>query len=166
MRIAERGVDVLVAEPLLDIEQVRAALHEPRGASVPRGVDREVSVTREAEAVAHYAKNIETILKTLTDTGAVVFIALLDDQSNRPWFHVFSDNGLNDEALARQSRNVVGFNAAIRDLAARYHATTVDFTTTTVFTDPTTVFEDGLHPNAVGYDIVAGVWWDALRARL
>lgn len=120
----------------------------------------------EAEVVAAYAQNIDTILKALREVGAVLFIALLDDQSKRPWSKDPNSSGLSEEALARQTRNVTAFNAAIRDLADRYGATVVDFFNTTIFTDPSTLFEDGYHPNPLGYDRVTDIWWAALRPLL
>jgi lysophospholipase L1-like esterase len=58
------------------------------------------------------------------------------------------------------------FNDAIRAKAAEYGATTVDFYNTKIFTDLSTLADDGLHPNPHGYDLVAQIWFEAIRQAL
>lgn len=125
----------------------------------------------EAEDLANYTDNIDTILRRLTDAGVRVFIGLVDDQSLRP---VAADDamrsaalpGTSEEEVGRMSRQAVRYNDVIRAKAAEYGATTVDFFSTTIFTNPATLSDDGNHPNAAGYDAIAGVWFDAIGPRL
>ncbi|MEO5951297.1 MAG: SGNH/GDSL hydrolase family protein, partial [Chloroflexia bacterium] len=113
--------------------------------------------------LANYTSNIDTTLRSLTGAGAHVFIALLDDQSLRPY--ATSPDGANytPEQLAQMTRLALKFNDIIRAKAAEYQAVTVDFYNTTIFTDPATLAEDGIHPNASGYDIIAKMWFEAIR---
>ena len=51
-----------------------------------------------------------------------------------------------------------------REAAARYGAAIVDFSETTIFEDPATLSEDGNHPNAAGYDVIAEIWYRAISS--
>jgi len=61
------------------------------------------------------------------------------------------------------SVQVKRYNTVIAEKAAGYGANIVDFYDTIIFTSPSTLADDGNHPNATGYDIVATVWFDVLR---
>ena len=121
---------------------------------------------QEAAELALYTSNIDATLRALTEAGARVFIALLDDQSQRPYTASPNGAGLDPEGVAYMSRLGGAFNEAIRAKAAEYGATTVDFYNTTLFTDPATLAEDGVHPNTQGYDRIAQIWFEALRPAL
>lgn len=110
-----------------------------------------------------YTKDIDTTLRSLTAAGAHVFIALLDDQSLRPYSTSPNGGNFTQDQLAQMTRLALKFNDIIRAKAAEYEATTVDFYNTTIFTDPTTLADDGIHPNPAGYDIIAKMWFDAIR---
>ena len=58
------------------------------------------------------------------------------------------------------------YNTVIAQKAAQYGALMVDFYQTTIFTDLATLANDGNHPNAAGYDIAAGRWYDTLKPLL
>ncbi len=121
----------------------------------------------ESEDLTQFRENIDKTLKTLAPTGAVVRIALLDDQSLRPvmtdpkYADSFSEIGGSDKAL--MSAQVVRYNEVIAELAAKYGAETVDFYSTTLFQDAAKLDEDGNHPNGSGYDIIAGIWDAAIE---
>lgn len=131
-------------------------------------------MTTEAEQMdrATYETSIDKILSDLTGHGVAVYIALLDDQSKRPV--VAAPPNPEDPAfpsttpadLERMSVHVSAYNDIIRSKAAQYHATTVDFSETTIFTDPATLDSDGNHPNAAGYQAVASTWFAALKPSL
>jgi acyl-CoA thioesterase I len=121
---------------------------------------------QEAADLDRYTNNIDTALRDLTGTGARVFIALLDDQSQRPYTTSPDGAGLSAEGVEHMSRLVSAFNDAISAKAAEYGATTVDFYNTTIFTDPSTLAEDGIHPNPNGYDVIAQIWFEAIRGDL
>jgi len=120
----------------------------------------------EAEDLAQFEANIDAALDRLTGTGATVYVALLDDQSLRPvladpaYADSFPEIGAADHAL--MAAQIVRYNESITTLAAQYGAHTVDFHATTLFENPATLDEDGNHPNGAGYDIIAGIWDDAL----
>ncbi len=114
------------------------------------------------EVLTNYQANIELILSKLSKTKAVLFIALLDDQTKRPYARK-TDSGYSADDLKRMSMFAIKFNEIIRDQARRYGAITVDFFKTTLFTDNATLAEDGNHPNAAGYDKIAKIWFGALE---
>ncbi len=121
---------------------------------------------QEAADLARYTTNIDQTMRALTGSGARVYIALLDDQSQRPYATNPDGAGLSAEGVAYMAHLASAFNAAIRAKAAEYGAIPVDFANTTIFTDPATLAEDGLHPNAQGYDQIAQIWFEALRPDL
>ena len=61
------------------------------------------------------------------------------------------------------SHLVTEFNKIITAKAKQYGATTVDMYNTTIFTDPATLAEDDAHPNAAGYDLIAQIWFKAIK---
>jgi lysophospholipase L1-like esterase len=109
-----------------------------------------------------YTDHIDTTFRSLTGAGSRVIIALLDDQTLRP----YSIANYDQDFLAHMSHLVTAFNDIIRTKAAEYGATTVDFYNTTIFTDPATLSEDGIHANPAGHDQVAQIWFEAIRRLL
>jgi lysophospholipase L1-like esterase len=128
-------------------------------------------MTDEAEQadLQAYEVNIDTILSKLTQNGAKVFIALLDDQSKRPVVAnppnpaepAFTSTTAEDRT--RMSKHVDAYNEIIRRKAAQYGAVTVDFFNTDIFTNPATLYSDGNHPNTAGYEKITQIWFDALK---
>jgi len=111
-----------------------------------------------------YRKNMETILSGLQGAGAELYVALLDDLSKRPILADAAMRGalytnITSEEVARTSVQVTRYNEAIRTLAATHGARTVDFYNSSVFTNPTTLSEDGNHPNSAGYDLITQSWY-------
>ncbi len=121
---------------------------------------------QETSDLARYTNNIDKTLRGLTGGGARVYIALLDDQSKRPYATSPDGAGLSPEGAAYMSQLGGAFNDAIRAEAAKYGATMVDFYNTTIFTDLSTLADDGIHPNPNGYDLVAQIWFEAIRQAL
>lgn len=125
------------------------------------GTSRELEV----EDLNHYAANIELLLNRLQQTGAALYVGLLDDQSLRA---VIEDRATlpntTFEERAQMSKQVIRYNNVLIALAKRFGATLVDFNHTTIFTSIETMDPDGIHPNAAGYDVVAGLWYAAMRA--
>lgn len=123
----------------------------------------------ETEDLKNFERNIETILRRLKATGAELFIALLDDQSMRPFTQDAKRRGeylpaITEEEVARMSVQVTAYNDSIRKTAEKHQATTVDFFNTDIFTDAATLSSDGNHPNSPGYDRIAGIWHAAIAA--
>lgn len=121
----------------------------------------------DAEDLARYTANLDTIFGGLQGAGAGLLVALLDDQSLRPVTQkgeAFPD--ITADELARMSRQVMRYNEALAAKAAQYGATPVDFYHTDIFTNPATLYSDGNHPNPAGYDRIAQMWLAALRPRL
>jgi lysophospholipase L1-like esterase len=121
----------------------------------------------EQEDLQNYRKNIETIVSELKKSGAMVFIALLDDQSKRPVaLKGQAFTGITKGELDQMSKQVVAYNNAIKDVAAQQGALTVDFFNTKIFVDSATLYSDGNHPNEKGYDLIAGIWFKAMETVL
>ena len=121
----------------------------------------------EPEALQLFRGNIKTILASLKGTGARLYIALLDDQSKRPvmrnpQLRRDSYDKITADDVSRMSVQTGKYNAVLRELAASYGATTVDFFDTTIFETPATLSEDGNHPNGTGYDAIARIWHQAI----
>ncbi|MBI4836411.1 MAG: SGNH/GDSL hydrolase family protein [Candidatus Abawacabacteria bacterium] len=112
------------------------------------------------ETVAHYEQNIEQILTKLTAANIKVMLGLVDDQSKRPAAREIctATNG-----LTRMSQIADAFNSVLREQAARYNALLVDFSASDIFTNPTTLADDGNHPNSKGYEVMAQLWFESLK---
>jgi lysophospholipase L1-like esterase len=131
-------------------------------------------MTQEAEQqdLQAYAANIEAILSQLKASNASVFVALLDDQSKRPVVANPPDpsqpafSAITHDDLARMSVHAAEMNKIIRQKAAEQGAFTVDFASTTLFTDPATLFSDGNHPNTAGYEKITQIWYQAIQPHL
>ena len=127
------------------------------------------SSSDETADVQAYRNNLATILSQLRATGAQVFIGLCDDQSLRP---VVANppnpaepafTGISESERLAMSAQVDRYNAAIRAEAAEHGASVVDFLQTTIFTNPSTLAEDGNHPNGRGYAAITELWLAALQ---
>lgn len=155
------------------VEEMEAAAAEGRGAvalvwigsndlwyAYEYGEGSDQNDTADAE---HFAANMDTILGQLRAAGAQVIVALLDDQTNRP-IAVQGEAfpSITADELERMSRQVTRYNEIIAEKAAQHGALTVDFYSTDIFTNPSTLYYDGNHPNPAGYDVIAQKWFDAL----
>ncbi len=121
----------------------------------------------EQEDLQNFRKNIETIVSELKKSGAMVFIALVDDQSKRPVaLEGKAFTGITKTELAQMSKQVVAYNNVIKDVAAKQGALTVDFYSTKIFVDAATLYSDGNHPNEKGYDVIAEMWFKAIEPSL
>lgn len=114
-----------------------------------------------------FASNMDLIISRLSGTGAVVIVALLDDQSKRPVaLKGETFTSITQDELTRMSVQVTRYNQIVSEKAARYGALTVEFYNTNIFTNPATLYDDGNHPNQAGYDIIAQKWFNALSPLL
>jgi acyl-CoA thioesterase I len=121
--------------------------------------------TDDQAPIDNFETNIDTILSALQASDITTFIALLDDQAKRP-FALKSDSGYTRADLKRMSKFAEQFNEIITDKAQEYGAITVDFFNTAIFTDEKTLYDDGNHPNAAGYDEIAKTWFNTLEPYL
>ena len=127
-------------------------------------------ITAEAEVddLANYTANLTSIVQQLRAAGVIVFLGVMDDQSQRPV--VANPPTPNEPAFpsitaedrTRMSAQVNRYNAALAVLAADENVHIVDFFNTDIFTNPATLADDGNHPNWAGYDVIAGMWMGAL----
>ena len=126
----------------------------------------------ESQDLQRYTDDIDTLLSQLSATGATLLIGLLDDQAQRP---VVADPptpsepafpGISAAERQQMSQQVNAYNNAIRSKATQYGAHVVDFYNTTIFTSPTTLADDGNHPNAAGYDAIAELWFASVNTLL
>jgi lysophospholipase L1-like esterase len=126
-------------------------------------------ITREdnVQDSLHFAANMDTIISRLRETGAAVFVALLDDQSQRPVaLKGEAFTSITQDELNQMSTQVQRYNEIINEKSAQYGAMTVDFHNTDIFTNPATLYDDGNHPNQAGYEIIAEKWFEALSPLL
>lgn len=130
------------------------------------------STADEADDVQHFSDNIDTLLSQLDGTGAMLMLALLDDQSQRPVIanppnpNEPAFPGTSEAERQRMSQQVIAYNDVLRAKAAQYNAHLVDFYHTTLFTTTATLAEDGNHPNAAGYELITDRWFAVLEPLL
>ena len=114
-----------------------------------------------------FSANLEVILGRLTDAGARVVIAMLDDQTKRPVaIQGEAFVSITPDEMNRMSSHVNWYNEIIAQKAMQHGALTVSFFGTDIFTNPDTLYYDGNHPNQAGYDIIAQMWFDVLSRML
>jgi len=114
-----------------------------------------------------FSANLDVILGRLTDAGARVVIAMLDDQTRRPVaIQGEAFVSITPDEMRRMSSHVNWYNEIIAQKAMQYGALTVSFFGTDIFTNPETLYYDGNHPNQAGYDIIAQMWFDVLGGML
>jgi lysophospholipase L1-like esterase len=126
-----------------------------------------IDACEEAE-MGQAAENVNNILSTLKATGATLYVALLDDQSQRP---VITDPALRansfpnitDEYAGRMSTQVGVYNNRVKTHAATHGAQPVDFFNSTIFENWATLSPDGNHPNGAGYDSITTIWFRAIN---
>lgn len=159
------------------VEELETAVAEGRGAVALVWIGSndlwylyefgEGSDENDALDAEHFAANMDVILGQLRAAGAQVIIALLDDQSKRPVaLRGEAFTSITPDELNRMSQQVTRYNEIISEKATQYGALTVDFYSTDIFTNPATLYDDGNHPNAAGYDIIAQKWFDVLNLLL
>ena len=122
----------------------------------------------EASNLTHFQNNINTILSQFMEKGITVFIALLDDQSQRP---VASNDvirsatfpSITKDEVALMSRQVIKYNQAITKSAETYGAILVDLSETDIFKNAVSLYSDSNHPNSFGYQLLANVWYSVIK---
>jgi lysophospholipase L1-like esterase len=119
------------------------------------------------EDLQEFTSNLDTILNRLASTDSKLLIANLDDHSKRPvvadsaYIELRSD--ITPDELPLLSEQTSHYNTAIRELAKTYEATVVDIFKTTIFQQSETISNyDGDHPNSLGYDQLADIWYQAV----
>jgi lysophospholipase L1-like esterase len=123
--------------------------------------------TCEQIEISNSTDNLNTILNDLKETGAALYIALLDDQSKRPVIandSLRSDTfpGITEDEIPRMATQILNYNTQVQTHAATHNAVTVDFYNTTLFENNATLSDDGNHPNGAGYDAIAQIWYEAI----
>jgi lysophospholipase L1-like esterase len=123
----------------------------------------------EANDLQNFTNNIATILDSLQATGARTYIALLDDQSRRPFMidparRYASYERISDFDLTRMALQVRNYNNSILAAALVRGVGVADFFNTIIFEDWATLSEDGNHPNAAGYDVITEIWYQVVTA--
>lgn len=126
---------------------------------------------QEQQNLDTYRSNVTRIVGDLRAAGALVVIGINDDQSRRPAITdpAIRQNtvpGITDAEAVRMTAQATRFAEVVRTVAAANDALVVDFFTAPFFTDPALLAEDGMHPNAKGYDRMAVMWWDVIRPLL
>jgi lysophospholipase L1-like esterase len=169
-----RGDQGLPGQLSRAVSEVNAAVSQGRGAVVFVWTgendlwylyepDGDTGREQEEQDLQNFTNNLNAILYELRNAGAEVIIALLDDQSKRPFAtrgEVFP--GITPDELERMSAQVQRYNAVILQKAEQYGALTVDFYSADIFTNPAHLSSDGFHPNRIGYDLIAEQWYEVL----
>lgn len=117
--------------------------------------------------IENYRLYIKTIFERLHKSGTSIFIALIDDLSKRP---VLADSNFASEDFAEitsdklplMTNQVQQYNQIINSLASQYNVKIIDMYNTSIFSQAATMAEDGLHPNASGYDQIASLWYNKI----
>jgi lysophospholipase L1-like esterase len=121
------------------------------------------TAAEEAQEADRFAHDLNALLDRLQQTGARVFIARLHDPSIGAVQTSGVFRSITADEWARMSQQARRYNAIIKAAAAQHEATLVDIPATKIFTTPALMYEDGVHPNARGYEELAAVWWNALQ---
>lgn len=123
----------------------------------------EVTDEGDLQDADRFKVNMQLVVGQLTAEGATVVLALLDDQSKRPVaLRGEAFVSITADELSRMSAQVTRYNQILTEIALANRALTVDFTSTDIFTNSTTLADDGNHPNSSGYDTIAEKWYEAL----
>lgn len=120
----------------------------------------------EDAAAEVYEVNLDRAVAELTEAGATVVVGLPDDQSLRPGVaDIERLNTVLPYTTADEVQQMSGLAARFGDIAVEvateYGALTVD-TNDSFWADEATMAEDGIHPNAAGYDRLTELWLEAL----
>jgi lysophospholipase L1-like esterase len=118
----------------------------------------------EAQEADRFERDLGGLLDRLHSAGARVFIALLHDPAQGPVQTSGVFRSTTAEEWTRLSQQARRYNDIIRSVAAKYDAALVDISATRIFSTPGLMFEDGIHPNARGYEELAQVWLSAIGA--
>ncbi len=122
--------------------------------------------TNERQEADRFERDLDELLDRLSNTGTTLFIALLHDPAQGPVQTSSVFMSTTDEEWGRMSQQAQRYNAIIEATAAKYDATLVDIPATKIFATPALMYEDGIHPNARGYEELTRVWFEAIRPNL
>lgn len=110
--------------------------------------------------VDSYTHDLNTLLKRLQAAAPHARIAVgnVPDLTSVPFFY-----GVNPVALRSQ---ITAYNTAIASVVSKHHVILVDLSAQgyNLQTHPEYISSDGLHPNSLGYDKLAEIFYKALRA--
>jgi len=110
--------------------------------------------------VADYTHDLNTLLSRLQTAAPHARIAVgnVPDLTSVPFFY-----GVNPVELRAQ---ITTYNAAIAGVVRKHHVLLVDLSAQgyNLQTHPEYISSDGLHPNSLGYDKLAELFYQALRA--
>ena len=121
----------------------------------------------EDAAVATYRENLDRTVTELQQAGAVVVVGLPDDQSVRPGFAdhdrlVQILGNVTVEEVGQMSRLADRLDETAEEVATARGAMIVD-TNDPFWADQSTMADDGIHPNAAGYAVLAALWLEVIE---
>lgn len=125
------------------------------------------TTAEEEDAAADvYRENLDRAVGELTDAGATVVVGLPDDQSVRPGAADISRlntvlPSVTEEEVQQMSALSEVFGDIAVEVADEHDALTVD-TNDPFWSDPGTMADDGIHPNAAGYERLTELWLGVL----
>jgi lysophospholipase L1-like esterase len=120
----------------------------------------------EDQEADRFARDLDELLDRLSDTSAALFVALLHDPSHGPVQTSGVFLSTTDDEWAQMSRQAQRYNEIIKTTATKYEAMLVDIPAAKIFVTPALMYEDGIHPNARGYDELAKVWWKVVHEKV
>jgi lysophospholipase L1-like esterase len=128
------------------------------------------SADAEEEMLEVYRANVDQTITELQDAGAFVVVGLPDDQSIRPAvvdIEVLNQQLANvtEEEVAQMSELSVRMDEIMAEVAAEHGAPVVD-TNGSYWADQETMADDGIHPNAAGYQLMADQWLEVIQPAL
>lgn len=125
------------------------------------------TTAEEEDAAAEtYRENLDRAVAELTDAGATVVVGLPDDQSVRPGAADISRlntvlPSVTEEEVQQMSALSERFDDIAVEVADEHGALTVN-TNDPFWSDPSAMADDGIHPNAVGYERLTELWLGVL----
>lgn len=118
----------------------------------------------EKRDVDQYRQRLSESIQRLQKRKCQVVLGLLDDQSQRPVaLKGEAFTGISRAELKRMSLQVKAYNAVLRQLARKFNTSLVNPGEGGLFSDSSSLNDDGNHPNSRGYDRIAQQWLKALR---
>ena len=158
-RLVNLGVNGATAADVLSSQLPRLVALRPDLVTLSVGPN---DITRERTA-QQYERDIETILRTLSDrTSAVVVVNLIPDLTATPRFR-----GHAKEAAVGQM--VLRFNEVLVRQAGAHSVEVVDLyepSRREVPRHPELISADGYHPSDYGYSRWAALMWQGIEARI
>jgi lysophospholipase L1-like esterase len=156
IHLIDLGIPGIIVHEALSLELPIAVDAHPNLVTIWLGVNDIVDKV----PVSSYAQDLNTLLSKLRSAapGATIAIANIPDLTLLPYFSNYDTQQL--------SQVIQIYNAAIANAAQLHHAILVDLTQQNynLAAHPEYISSDGLHPNDIGYQQLAKLFYTAIKA--